>query len=144
MNKSLENMKERTDKCSSDRLACTTSGCKAAHFIAYIRRLNDNANVDEHKNKTLFSVHVCSGLDCDIFFSDRTLVKKKSMPQAWSLNFLLFSSPPFFSFLKSETAKFHLSLHFTSSWVGAVWCPKTPLFFFFSNTLFSPLFLLRS
>ena len=36
MDKSLENKKQRTESCSSDRLVCTPSECKTTQVIAYL------------------------------------------------------------------------------------------------------------
>ena len=74
-----------------------------------------------------------------LFFSARTLVQQKRMIQTWSLDFMSFLSSSFFFhfFLKSETAKSHLSLCFASSWGGVVWCPTSFCSFLFFSTLFS-------
>ena len=57
-NEQIYQKQETTDSCLSDRLACSPSGWKTTHVIAYLRSVNDDANLDGHKNKTLVIVQV--------------------------------------------------------------------------------------
>ena len=102
--------------------------------------MNDVANFDGLKNKTLVSVYVCLGQQCGFVFqcSYTSSTKAIDTNAEYRLHvFLIF--PLFLSFhFQVETAKSHFSLCFASSWGRVVWCPTPSCSFFFSNTLFPP------
>ena len=122
MDKSLEGLKQKTGSCSSDHLACTPSECIAAQVIKYLRSENYGANVDGYNNRKIFSVHALFRTRMRHFFkcsnsSQNETLQKSAVPTSC----LSYPSPFFHFFFKSETKKYHLSLHFASSCRGASW-----------------------